>query len=722
MEELLGLAGNAIHQDQMGDAQEDPCFAEQNAVTRSIAASWILEGSPMRDLILVRVMMEPNMAVLRRQLHVSSERWERDQDSHGLREAKELSRDFRLLVSARGELDTLFATHQAMVFSSPSLFSLMPSEARTEQCLCLGFRMCSKSGAEYERTLSFRHRRPPFRLLLAFQQPQIVPELKALFREEPCCLDKFTLAFMSVFDLATQEARAVLQLLLVLGCADTANVECWHAWSRRVVQKLGTQTHRPNFFDVSARCVAKRVKRRSAQQAIWATGLPPLLAASSGHSLELPKKVRTEDGAPLQKRARGGGGPWRAHCSREFRAGASDLKEVRARYDQRTPEQVEADEAEGRAATERHRVGLPAFGPTKKALQQQQVRNEAIAFNRRHVLQESSFIEEQAAALTPVMKECTATSFAHFLKVVRKVGSLERADQKATERLALEVIKDFAKGPGVELLSEIVGVFPMLARLKDSLMAMPPNGGLCGHVRFAARSADMAQRAFAIDAAPGHKFRQCTLGSCLDAYWASRHRPIFSGEWTGPELRGVAQETACFKAGHCLCCTDGRRLYRFRNSFLRAMKSLTQKDTAERGLLMDGMLVWRLRGRPRESFFGAQEDSEDSDPNNYLDTIVFWHVAAMSLSPYQPVFQVLLCDAIGEGGCLPGGQELPVTATWAGGGAQTHSAPKCSAIQPCRFRGAIALGSRIHHTQSRLRCHKPPPSQQTGDRLLHGRV
>ena len=153
--------------------KDDPDFAAVNQKNKSIGAEWVLTGCPLRDLVLTRVTMEPPMAILRKQLHQGSHRWEVEQDSSLLGDGEGRRRQYRLLACARGELDVEFAQHQQQVFWSAPLFALVPPSARTEQFSCLAFRMATRVGAEYERLLASRHRKPPFTLFLATQSQQV---------------------------------------------------------------------------------------------------------------------------------------------------------------------------------------------------------------------------------------------------------------------------------------------------------------------------------------------------------------------------------------------------------------------------------------------------------------------------------------------------------------------------------------------------------------------
>lgn len=95
------------------------------------------------------------------------------------------------------------------------------------------------------------------------------------------------------------------------------------------------------------------------------------------------------------------------------------------------------------------------------------------------------------------------------------------------------------------------------------------------------------------------------------------------------------------------------------------MKALTPKDTKERNALSDGVIAWRLRGSMRGPFFDvAGDDGASSSSSVAEQSFVFWHVATMNFSPYQPVFQPMECQSTADGGDLPEEEEeeLAVTA------------------------------------------------------------
>ena len=217
-----------------GSVENVDAFAAENATTRSLAENWI-DGDPLRDCVLARAIMEPAMAALRRQLFIGSERYERMMHGEGARRdnrvvggARRLP--YRMVVSARGDLDENFQRNMAIMFNSSILWRLLPETSLEEVTRCLTFRMGSMELAEYERLLSAPHKRPPFTTFLAWQVPQVAADLKASTRARPCLLDPFTAEFLEAFDIESTTGRKVLELILKMAFSDTVRQECWHAW------------------------------------------------------------------------------------------------------------------------------------------------------------------------------------------------------------------------------------------------------------------------------------------------------------------------------------------------------------------------------------------------------------------------------------------------------------------------------------------------------------
>ena len=241
-------------------------WEQRNRQNRSIAEEWLLSesGSPLSDLLIARVIMEPSMKVLRKQLWLGSIAYDRDLLVQALQRGEDRGRglrDFRLLVAARGDLDIGYRLHLQMVFQKSQIWVLLPEANRIEKTRCLIFRMASRAGAEYERLLAQPHRCFPFRLFLAAVDNGQAVEAKRTHRESPCMLDDFSRSYLDKFDPESERGRMVLVSIMLNAKVDTAAIECWHAWIRRMATRLSVQTHRMNFWDVCARSLAHRIKQ-----------------------------------------------------------------------------------------------------------------------------------------------------------------------------------------------------------------------------------------------------------------------------------------------------------------------------------------------------------------------------------------------------------------------------------------------------------------------------
>ncbi len=113
---------------------------------------------------------------------------------------------------------------------------------------------------------------------------------------------------------------------------------------------------------------------------------------------------------------------------------------------------------------------------------------------------------------------------------------------------------------------------------------------------------------------------------------------MYEGDWQGPELKGVKENSPCFDAGHCILHSeDGRRLHAFRNKVVRVLMDLCPRKSREFQLRDTGFLVLRFRGRPFHSFFGADGGGSEEDAG--CEAVYrFWHLSFMLLSPLCPVF------------------------------------------------------------------------------------
>lgn len=636
-----------------GAATEGTDFAALNRQNRSVGAAWVLQGCPLRDLVLARVVMEPCMVVLKKQLRMGSRRWETEEDVK-LLGAEACRRKYRLLVCARGELDTAFAAHQQKVMWSPALFSVVPESHRTEQLSCLAFRMHTLIGAEYERLLASRHRKPPFQLFLATQSQQVASEVKALHENSPCRLDSFSKEFLDSHSLEDADSLAILKTIMAVSHVDTSMIECWHAWTRRVVTRLGTQTNRPAAADVFARHVAQRLKRRTTQNDMWHSMGEPSEGEPAGGGGGADAAGDSSGGGQV-KRKRGGGGAWRAHCSKKMRAGERlPGGGFAASYRSRTEDEIAEDGEAGERATRAHRLNLASFGLSRRQSAVARIHNAALAMNRMHAADtDGRALTDASAIATLAGSGCTAESYEDLTKILRRADKVVASEARAADLRVDQAARAFADTRGKALVGAAASDIAAANDFRDIMFASPSDASGLGieRIQLEPNSQATATRAMAFDTEEGHeRSSERNLGVGLDAYWSARSKAICAEEWTGPPDDGPRKESMCFLAGRCLCSAEGRKLKRFRNKFMENHKLLTMRGTPERQMLTDAFLVWRLRGVPREPLLeglltGEGSGSESIDEDTYL----FWHMPMVLLNPYLPVFHTLECESVDRG-------------------------------------------------------------------------
>ena len=229
---------------------------------------------------------------------------------------------------------------------------------------------------------------------------------------------------------------------------------------------------------------------------------------------------------------------------------------------------------------------------------------------------------------------------------VRMADLLLQRQEREQEQRILELVRKYARQqrPECAAIAEGLGMGHMLPSLHlVPCVRASINGGL-QHVCFDPRTGDTVKEALRSAEQPNR------FVAAVDAHWAARCKPILDSDWCGERDPGKEEKaTQCSKAGICICSPAGKRLYRFRNRVLAALKFLCPRKTTTQKLLVDGHLVVRLRGRKRRggtlaAWFSDDDDEELAAAAAEADVEThFWHVAFLLRSPYMPIFQPMKC-------------------------------------------------------------------------------
>jgi hypothetical protein len=255
--------GGEQHVHEGPSSSDDPnSFAAKMAEDRRIALQYVL-SRPLPRLVIMRLAMEPAQALLRKQLHLSSQEWE---TAELAKECKNLSgaatldsnRMHRLEVTAQGGMEFQFFAQTVMLFEERDLWQLLsPSERSVKHC-SLVFRILNRMAGLVHKHLRKPHLQMPFQLFRLIKEPGLAHTFRQL---RPCMLDDFARDFMHECDISTELARHRLVLICKLAYTDISNIEALHATIRRHLHGRSCQTWKVGFKSASTdwllrRCVA----------------------------------------------------------------------------------------------------------------------------------------------------------------------------------------------------------------------------------------------------------------------------------------------------------------------------------------------------------------------------------------------------------------------------------------------------------------------------------
>eukprot|EP00971_Amphidinium_carterae_P094938 1878449-Amphidinium_carterae.3 len=215
--------------------------------------------------------------------------------------------------------------------------------------------------------------------------------------------------------------------------------------------------------------------------------------------------------------------------------------------------------------------------------------------------------------------------------------------QRAHER---EVLKRFADEHGKQQLQALTAALPNLPILGE-LHPIPSTLG--DSFWWGGSAHENAARAVAF----AHASPKTNVAAALEKEWMERHSSIMVGACqTLPE--DPKNEQKCWKFGVCLCSTKGKLTARLRARLLQQLKQTfvvgKKKDSLARGECF-------MQLKRKDACMNCS--SLDVEPEHW------WHIAAMSFSPYRPTFHVMtLLAGVHESPDTVLGQRLEVCQTF----------------------------------------------------------
>ena len=194
------------------------------------------------------------------------------------------------------------------------------------------------------------------------------------------------------------------------------------------------------------------------------------------------------------------------------------------------------------------------------------------------------------------------------------------------------MLKAWCETDGADIVREVVSAVPSVGLINQSFEAIPCSSQIVLQSRHPTRAvASIVQKLTSSS-------RACNLASCLDKQWLAMHKAILQHECTPivePKLTRP-RIPECWKVGLCLCGPSGKAVASIRTNLYSHMKMFCKGSLADRALLVDRRLVVRLEGQ-------APGDVQASPwavalQPDHGPTVVFWHVASHSFSPYESSF------------------------------------------------------------------------------------
>eukprot|EP00971_Amphidinium_carterae_P146547 2904746-Amphidinium_carterae.2 len=261
-----------------------------------------------------------------------------------------------------------------------------------------------------------------------------------------------------------------------------------------------------------------------------------------------------------------------------------------------------------------------SFGHTSQQMDRASVRKRREqVWKRTHSLPAG----QRAMALATEAAEYGNTS---VLTLARRHVALDGANQSTQRAHEREVLKRFAHEQGKQQLQTLAATLPGLPILGE-LQPMPSTLG--DSFWWGGSAHESAAKAVAF----AHACSRSNVAAALEKEWMERHSSIMVGDCqTLPE--DPKNEQKCWKFGVCLCSTKGRLTARLRARLLQHLK-----QTFVAGKKKDSLAGGECFMQLKRKVACIKCSSLD------VETEHWWHIAAMSFSPYKPTFHVMALAA-----------------------------------------------------------------------------
>ena len=641
----LAFAQHDLHDDlqAVDDATGDTDWAQRHARFRSKGLLF-MESQPLAMLMALRRVLEPLRKYQARLFHLSSHRWERQQQARDLAGApgpqrRHGGRRYRAEVVASGEFEEQCLAELRALLCEEAPWQHIPLAAWTLNFRHQLFKLISRASCAIEELLRHPHTCYPYRAFVLLADPSFS---EVLADEPACLLDQFTLEWRERFreaGLSSPEALNSLRLAALLIFPDIASIECLHASVRRFLAGK-VQTHGLSASFLAAQWLCSRYRSR---QAKGAKARHSEKQAPKQRKLRRDRQAKAKRSNGVRQRA-GRGGAWRVFISEREKVtkGSADFSLLAAAYRELPFAERARLALVGKAATKAGKVlrkGASAFGPSTRGVRLAAAKRRRLAVLQRELdgaggeVALPSAQREGLEVHGPLPLAMGAQVTAARSKVLSK-GALDRMQDQRDE----EAIISYRAGLGQARKKSLMEKLPQLASSADALV---PDAHRDFHLlQLAPASAEAAVRVSSFSLS--NEF-SCNLSDCLQTLWSQQCHTIAHTAMPKPpeRERNEVEKSAraaerCRSAGICLCDEKGAQILRFDSRLKGEMRTLFGKGKPHRQLLANGDIVLLLRSQAAEAF-GA-----DFAGPGLPDEDIYWlHVGMQYFKPLRPTFQEL---------------------------------------------------------------------------------
>eukprot|EP00971_Amphidinium_carterae_P349124 6490859-Amphidinium_carterae.1 len=248
-------------------APEENRAAEEHAADRLKAAGF-MSSSPLSNLVLMRLCVNPLLDLMTDLLRVSGESYELEQRSLLLQKlngdvamTKPL-RHYQLTLTADGVLERKYFERLAEVFTS-DLWDVVQADNINVMFNSLAFRSLSRQGCVVEESIALVHRGFPYKFFGVLTESIASADI----RDAPeCMLDPFSATLRAQHPTCEGNVvEEILELHAMLGSITIASIESRHSSVRRHLVMRSVQTQPLSVHQLSAAWVLQNLRGAARQ-------------------------------------------------------------------------------------------------------------------------------------------------------------------------------------------------------------------------------------------------------------------------------------------------------------------------------------------------------------------------------------------------------------------------------------------------------------------------